>query len=248
MSLIRVTLIVLAVAASSRASAGVVILATDTDGEEKTTQRIVMEGQKLRLESKGGAVIFDGATKRSFQLDTENKAYTEFSEVDRAFMKNLVAQSGKNPNAKKPAGPAFQKTGRTDRALGTSCDVYRVSDLDGEFDQEMCLAAFGAFGVQKSDFAPLRAFGDSMSDMIGEEDVKTGWAEFPGVPLISWDLEDGQRIEKFRVTKIEKRSVPASEFAVPAGWKKNPGFAEQMKGMEKQMQEAMKKQQGGAGR
>jgi hypothetical protein len=42
-------------------------------------------------------------------------------------------------------------------------------------------------------------------------------------------MEGGQRRETFRATKVEKRAVPASEFAAPAGWKRNPGFAEQMK-------------------
>jgi hypothetical protein len=221
MPLARLALAVLAVAAWSPAAAGVVIEGTDASEDSKTV-RFVMDGQKLRMDTNGGAqaMIFDGATKRSVQLDAASKSYTEFTKDDIAKMKAMMAQAGvqQGAGAAKKRTIRYEKTGKTDRALGKSCDVYRVVDPDGTSDEEMCVAPYGSFGVDRADLA--------------------------GLPLLAWDEEDGQRRETFRATKIEKRSVPGSEFSVPAGWKKNPGFAEQME----QMQQQLKQQQGATGK
>jgi hypothetical protein len=176
-------------------------------------------------------MIFDGATGRSVQLDPEEKTYVEFTKDDLAKMNAMIAQGGGKKGGKL-FEVKYEKTGRTEKALGKSCDVYRVVRADEPDDgEEMCVAPFGSFGVAKSDFEAFRAFGEFMSG-IGGGEVDRSWADLPGVPLVTWDVEDGERKEEFRATKVEKRSVPASEFAVPAGWKKGPGFAEQMKGLE----------------
>jgi hypothetical protein len=251
MSPTRLALVVLALAASSRALAGVVIEGSELDGKEQKTSRFLMEGQKLRVETADGdAMIFDGATKQSVQLDPSEKSYTEFTPEDVAKMKAMMEQAraagasagAGAPVVKKVGKIRYEKTGKTDKALGKGCDVYRVLGADGQIDEEMCLAPWGAFGVDRADFAGFRAFGEFASDMSGGE-VQRDWADLPGIPLIAWDKEGEARTESFRATKIEKRSIPASEFSVPAGWKKNPGFAEQMRQMEQQM-----KQGGGAGK
>lgn len=237
MTLVRLALVALAVATAARASAGVVIEGTSSHGDEKETQRILIEGQKLRMESKDGAMIFDGAAKRSYQLDTSSKSYTEFTAADFAKMKAMMEQAraagGQSaPKAKVTRTLRYEKTGKTESALGKSCDVYRVKDDDGTADEEMCLAPWGTFGVQRADLEGFRAMGEFAADMSGGE-VERDWADVPGVPLIAWENEDGARKESFRATKIEKKSIAASEFTVPAGWKKNPGFAEQMEQLQK---------------
>jgi hypothetical protein len=242
MSLARLAALAALVAAAP-ALAGVVIEGTD-DGE---TQRFVMEGQKLRVdtgESKE-AMVFDAATKTSVQLDPASKTYTEFTKDDLAAMQAMMKERG---GPKKVRTTKYEKTGKTDEALGKRCDVYRVVESDAEPDDEeqtLCLAPFGTFGVSRDDFAAFRAFGEYASQMSGGE-VERSWADLPGIPLLAWEKEDGETRESFRATKVEKRRVPPSEFAVPAGWKKGPGFAEQMKQMQQQMQELQKGQDGGA--
>jgi hypothetical protein len=231
----------LALLSTGSARAGVVIEGTD-DGE---TQRFVMDGQKLRLESgkQGEAMIFDGAKKTSVQLDPANKTYTEFTNEDLAAIQAMAKTSGVG---KKVRSTRYEKTGKTDKALGKSCDVYRVVESGGEpgeeqDEQTVCLAPFGTFGISRADFAPFTAFGDYASQLAGGE-IDRGWADIPGVPLIAWEKEDGETKETFRATKVEKKSVPASEFAVPAGWKKGPGFAEQMRQMKQQYEQHQQQQ------
>jgi hypothetical protein len=220
------------------ARAGVVI--EGKDGGEM--QRIVMDGSKLRMEGKDQAgksvLIYDGDAKRSIQLHPEQKSYLEFTSDDLKKMAAMAKEAREKAGAAEPKkekrATRYEKTARTDKALGKRCDVYEVKE-DGA-SEEMCIVPFGTFGVQKQDFAALRAFGDFAADMAGG-DVDRSWSELPGVPVISWRLEGGERHESFRATRIEKVKVPASEFAVPAGFTKEPGFAEQMEALQKQMGE-----------
>ncbi|HET7754560.1 MAG TPA: DUF4412 domain-containing protein [Anaeromyxobacteraceae bacterium] len=232
MTIVRAAAAALAFALASGASAAVVIEGKEGD----KTQRFVMDGKKLRLESGEGseAMIFDAATQRSIQLDPATKTYTEFKKEDLDKLQAMMKERG---GPKKVRTTKYEKTGKTDTALGKSCDVYRVVESDAEADdteQTLCLAPFGTFGVNREDFAPFRAFGEFASQLSGGE-VERSWADVPGIPVIAWEKEDGQRKETFRATKVERRSVPATAFEVPAGWKKGPSVGEQMRDMQQQM-------------
>jgi hypothetical protein len=236
MSHTRIALAVLAIATASRVSAGVVIEGTGGDGEEKGRQRFLMEGHKLRVDSRDGenAMIFDGATKRMIQLDAKERSYLEITQDDAAKLKAMRAQIGAAA-AKKPLSRRYEKAGRSDSALGKSCDVYRVVLGEGRSEEELCVAPFGTFGVERSDFESFRAFGQYASDVSGGA-VERDWADLPGVPLIAWHTSGGARRESFRATKVEKRSIAATEFSVPAGWTRKPGVAEQLEQLEQHLQ------------
>jgi hypothetical protein len=225
MNVARLAVAALALTASLGARAGVVI---EGVAEEKP-QRILMDGQKLRIDSDGRhAVVFDGGTKRSLQLDLQSKTYTEITKEDLATIQAMMKQAGAAAPPK-PRAPRFEKTGKSEQVLGKRCDVYRIVESDGGGSDEMCVAPFGTFGVESADLGGFRALGDFASEMTGGGELERSWADVPGLPLASWEVEGGQRRETFRATKVEKRAVPASEFAAPAGWKRNPGLAEQMK-------------------
>jgi len=243
MPLFRLSSAVALVLLATAARAGVVIEGKD-EGE---TQRFVMEGQKLRIDTgEDGVMIFDAAAQKTIHLDPANKTYTEFTQAELARMRGAANERA----PKRPRTTKYEKTGRTDEAVGKKCDVYRVVESDAEPDDEeqtLCLASFGTFGVSRDDFAPFRAFGEFASQLSGGE-VERSWADLPGIPLIAWEKEGAETRETFRATKVEKRRVAASEFAAPAGWKKGPGLAEQMKEYEKQMkdlEQQMKQGQGG---
>lgn len=215
-----------ALASPPAALAGALIEGTD----EETPSRILMEGPKVRIESGGQVMIFDGAAKRSLQIDVEQRTYTEFTKDDFAKMREMMKQAGASaPASGKPRSTRYEKTGKTEQALGKRCEIYRITE-DGQASGEMCIAPFGTFGVQRADFEGFRAIGELATELTGGE-LDKNWADLPGVPLLSWDVEGGERRESFRATKVEKRSVPASEFAAPAGFERQPGFAEQMRQM-----------------
>lgn len=239
MPLARLFAAALAFALASAASAGVIIEGKDEDTPD---QRFVMEGKKIRIDSGGGdAMIYDAGTKKAIQLDPSTKTWSEFTAEDVAKLRG--AATGGAPA--KTRTTKYVKTSATEKALGKTCNVYRVEESGGDAkdeEQTLCVAPFSAFGMTKADFAPFLAFGDFASEMSGGE-LERSWADLPGVPLIAWEKEGEEpRRETFRATKVEKRSVPASEFAVPAGWKQGPGFAEQMREIQEQMKQMQQDQ------
>ena len=233
----RLSLAVVLLLAASRASGGALIEGTSGDRGATGPERMLADGQNVRVEMKGGerAVIFDGAGKRMIQLEPASRSYTEITQADMEKVRALMSQHGAAPE-KKPISRRYEKTGRTDSALGKSCEVYRAVDAEGKSHDELCLAPFGSFGVERSDFEGFRALGAFANAMAGREGERN-WAEIPGVPLIGWRTEGGARKETFRATKVEKRSFPASEFSVPAGWTRRPGPAEQLEQLQLKMGE-----------
>ena len=229
-------------AASLPASAAVVI--EGKEGEEP--QRIVLDGNRMRMEAKEGdrrnVMIYDGDAKRFVQLDLEKKTYTEFTQSDLKAMRAMVDEqlaalppeqremAAKAMGKDRPEQRRWVKAGRSDRAAGAACDVYRLGGEGEQGEEEMCVAPFGSFGVQKSDLVALRAFEEAIQQLSpGQGGAGVHWSDLPGVPVIAWESEDGKKKETFRATKVEKARAAASDFAVPAGFAKDPGFAEQMK-------------------
>src|SRR5690349_8510154 len=122
MPLARVATLAALALLAAPARAGVVIEGKDGD----QTQRIAMEGQKLRMEGRDqegkSVMLFDGAARRSVQLHPDKKSYLEFTSEDlqamSAMVKDAQAKHGAPAKGKKPDGARYQKTGRTDQALG----------------------------------------------------------------------------------------------------------------------------------
>jgi hypothetical protein len=231
----RLSLAVLMVLAASRASGGVLIEGTSGDRGAKGPERFLAEGQNVRVETKDGesALIFDGAGKRMIQVDEATRSYTVITQADMEKVRALMSQRGAAPS-KKPFSRRYEKTARTDSALGKPCEVYRAVDAEGKSHDELCIAPFGSFGVERSDFEGFRGLGAFANAMAGHEGEQN-WADLPGVPLVAWRTEGGARKETFRATKVEKRSIPATEFSVPAGWTRKPGPVEQLEQLELKM-------------
>jgi hypothetical protein len=215
--LARLAVAALVLASALAARAGVLI--EGTDGE--TPYRILAEGPRVRVETVGShATVFDGAARRALLLDLANETYVELTKDDLARLEAAAKRTGAvAPAAASPPAARFERTGRT-AALGRRCDVYRL--VEGDVARtEICVAAFGSFGVERADLAGFRPLGALASEMTGVALVRS-WADLPGVPLVSWELEDGVPRETFRATKLEKRTIETSEFTAPAGWKRNP--------------------------
>jgi hypothetical protein len=223
----------LALAAALPAAAGVVMEAA----EDGATSVVQIEGNRMRVESKDGVMIFDGDAKRLYQLDPAHRNYREMTEGDlkdmRAELEKAVkemppemraqveAQMGAGRRDRKPA-VKWEKTGRSDKGLGRSCAVYREI-VDGKPTGEVCVVPFDALGVRREDFQVFEAMADFVRSFGDQQAVgSVEWRDVPGMPVVTWDVDGGKRTEEFRATKLQKASVPADRFKPPAGWEKVP--------------------------
>lgn len=221
------------------AHAGLIIEGTE-GGEASTT---VLEGKRLRVEVAGseGAMIWDGETRKIVYIEPREKQYSEITEGEAkaasAEAEKRLAQmppeirarieeqmGGSKKAAARPV-VKWERTGKSDTALGRRCDVYRQL-LDGKLEGEACLIPFDALKMEPADLAALESFAQYMAALspVGGSQ-SAGWTELtkaPGFPAITWKIEDGKRTEQFRATKVERTSVSADRFQVPAGFKKVP--------------------------
>jgi hypothetical protein len=173
------------------------------------TLKLEIKGDKSRTETPGlgMASISDATAKKMWMLDPTARTYTELD----------LATAGKAVAAASTAAPKpktkVTKTGRTDVVAGYSCDVYEVDDPSGAMAHtELCMASglsMMALGLT-GPFSMLSAGDDEWKDVLSHGfPLRVLMRDATGAPLV-----------KMEATRIEKKSLPDSEFQVPPGYTK----------------------------
>ena len=110
------------------------------------------------------------------------------------------------------------------------CDGYRKM-VDGTQDEDLCIATLSAAGLTAADFKVLESFSNFMGPLTSSpraprEDFMS-WNEmnkaigFQGMPLDTVHYESGMPSRQDTVQKIERLSLPANTFDLPAGLTKS---------------------------
>lgn len=168
------------------------------------TTSFEMKGTKMRTETKGVLAtvsITDAEAKKTWTIDNTARTYTEIE----------LAKLSSSPATKtaKPTSTA-RSLGKSDKVAGYSCDLWEVTDATMRV--EVCLASglsMLALGLS-GPFSTLTRGDDAWSEVLSH-----------GFPLrIVVNDPSGKPMMKMEATRIEKKSVPDSEFAIPAGYTK----------------------------
>jgi hypothetical protein len=232
---------------AGRAQAGVTIV---MQRGADATSTLYVDGDKMRMENpvsqKEHTVVIDAAAKRMLMINDAEKSYSEVTEADmkrfgemmkarraemQEHMKSMPPDQRKHMEemmggggAAKPHELKFEKLGQKKTVNGFSCEMYRVTD-NGDPKEEDCLAPWSAGILQRSDFAGLRKFAEDMAKESGAMGPGGGgrtfeqFDKYPGFPVTRHPLEPGQH-EDEQLKSVKRGSIPASTFAVPAGYKK----------------------------
>jgi outer membrane lipoprotein-sorting protein len=177
---------------------------TSLGASTAVAMKFKLKGTKMRTETAGlgYATITDADAKKSWTLNPSARTYTEIA---------LPSKTSAAPKSKVKA----VKTARTDTVAGRACDVYEMVDPSSPTPSpiEMCMASgLGMIALGLS--GPFASFAQ------GEDDA---WSEAfsHGFPLrITLRDPSGKPIVNMEATRIERKSVPDSEFQVPAGYTK----------------------------
>jgi hypothetical protein len=168
-----------------------------------------VKGTKLRFEApdsggpmSGGYVIFDTTAKKMTAVNDAKKT---------AMVMDVGAFQGLAPGAAAGPKPTVDKTGKSDVVAGYACDVWKVSDPNGEH-ADVCVAKGITFP----------AMGRHASWMSSLEDT------FP-LRAISYDSA-GKEKSRMEVTKVDKKALDDAMFQVPPGYT-TQDMAEMMKGL-----------------
>jgi hypothetical protein len=160
---------------------------------------------------------------RLAQLPPEQRAQIEALMASRGLGGAPGARAG-GP----PAQPqiAYVKTGNSKTVGNWRCDFYRKT-RNGEQEEDVCLAPIGSAGLSAADFQVLDRMSSFMAPMTSSPMVPRndfmGWnamnkaVGFQAVPLDTLLYDNGKPSAEDAVTKIERTTIPASTFELPAG-------------------------------
>jgi hypothetical protein len=167
---------------------------------------------------------------------SEPKKTIMLNEAQRTY---AVMEHDEVPRAPR-AGGKVERIG-SDRVAGYACDKVRVTLESGDGHQEVCVTKeLGKMSI----LARMTAEDDE--DVLGQ----LRRAGLDGVPVATRAFdEDGKPGVSMLLTAAKRQVVPASMFAVPAGYTEtgmagvmaSPEQAKQMDAAMKEMQERMKK-------
>jgi len=135
--------------------------------------------------------------------------------------------------AAQPAQVAYERMGGTRTVGKWPCTPYKVT-VDGAERTEMCIARLGDVGLSRDDLKALAQFGtfmQSMMTMPGADKHRPAGAfdfdgmskaiGYDGIPVETARLSaDGKPQVESTIKSVDRTSIPAATFEVPAGYTK----------------------------
>lgn len=187
-------------------------------GAKKETMTQAYKGNQVRTEmgreGREGVMLMDGGARTMTVVMPNEKMYMVMS-LDRPGM------GGNQPDAQgKP--PKLTATGKTETIAGHTCEVYRFAEEEGKPEtMEMCVAkGLGYFMMGAGGGGMMGRGRDPMAGVAGAaanpEYMKLYKDGF--FPLRMTRIEGGKSELMMIATNIEKKSLDANAFKVPAGF------------------------------
>ena len=190
-----------------------------------------LKGDKARVEMSRGegqanVMIFDAQTRMMQMAMPGQKSYMEISmggERGQLLKEALDKQT-------------VERTGKTDRIAGYSCEVWRITDKEHDrLKNDICVAK--GFGKAATFWVDPKEMRRSSQPSWVKQLVEEGGF---GLRSIHYD-EAGKESSRMEVTSIDRRKLDAGLFAFPAEWAK-----QDMSAMQERMK-AMREQKGQGG-
>jgi hypothetical protein len=161
-------------------------------------------------QSNRGAVIFDSKTRMMTMIMYDQKRYMT---TPMGAMDSMIAGVREGHKAPKIS---FKDTGRSEVVAGVKCEIYHGTTTreDGKVEEgEACLAKGVGFNMMEN-FTGKRGSSDPATELFREFAAKD-------LRMIkAWRMKDGKMEVALEATKIERKSIPDSEFLPPPGFTK----------------------------
>ncbi|HEX6834099.1 MAG TPA: hypothetical protein VF132_11250, partial [Rudaea sp.] len=167
----------------------------------RALSRIELSGQKMRTDAGGTSVLFDVRSAKMYVLLHDKKQYMDMDKIAQqvgaamaqanAALANLPpeqrAMIEKQMGAHLPGGGGralvkMTPTGASDRVAGYACQVYRT-EINGEYEQDSCLANLSDAGISAADQATVRAAFQQMKALSEKMSAGTFRSPMADMPL-----------------------------------------------------------------
>lgn len=206
---------------------------------------------------KGGVMIFDGDQQTLWTIDQKKERYTEVTEADanrihemqqqmeqqmkdrlkalppdqrKEMEERLDAMKGKPAEAPKLT---FEPNGETKKTKnGFSCKPYRVLG-DGKPIEEACFIPWKETGLSADDFRAFDALDQFFRKLGGgkgnqQNRIFADLLQSPGIPAhVAMINPDGTLGAEQDLVILKKENIPADQFSLPPGLKKESLFGKQ---------------------
>jgi hypothetical protein len=195
-------------------------------------RRSYMEMTPETMQQMAGQIA--GATAQLGAAQAQMQArLAQLPPEQRAQIEALMASRGLGgPPGGRAAGPppppqiAYTRAGASKAVGNWRCDVYRKTS-NGQQEEDVCLAPITAAGLSAADFQVLERLSAFMAPVMSSPMVPRtdylGWnamnkaVGFQAVPLDTMLYDSGKPYAEEMVTKIERTTIPANTFELPAG-------------------------------
>lgn len=215
-----------------------------------------IEADRLKIVTPQNTVIFRGDLMRTWVIGTAAGSYVEITpEVVSAFAARIAAAQtpgspeqlrlqerlSKLPPQQRAAAEqqlrgltggaatpqaSYAKTGTTKAVSSWRCETYDKT-VDGQKQEQLCIAPIAALGLTDADFRALDLFSAFMGPIatspIAPRADYLNWAVmnkaigFSGIPLEAILLSGGQPSLQDTVQKVERAAIRTAEFDLPPG-------------------------------
>jgi hypothetical protein len=195
-----------------------VINATMTGREGPMPVTITTKGDKTRMDMTAPAGRGPGG-QMSFIMNSDDHTSLMLMHSQKMYVQMKGVNTDSIRNTKLPK--QFEKTGKTETVAGIKCDDYHAVDENG---REATLCAAPGMGSWVFAMGGRRP-GASNMPAWAQELVRKGFF----LLKVTGENSDGTPVS-MEVTKVEKKSVPDSEFQAPSDYKAMSGMGGGMGG------------------
>jgi hypothetical protein len=254
---LSVVVVLLATAGSSAFAGVVITSTnTNFASKETSPIGAYIEADRLKIVTPQSTVIFRGDLMRTWVIATSGGTYVEITpEIVTAFAARIAAaqtpgspeqirlqerlaklppqqravaeQQLRGLNGSADARPAtYAKTGMTKAVSSWRCEIYGKT-VDGQKQEELCIAPISVLGLADADFRALDMFSAFMGPIatspIAPRADYLNWAVmnkaigFSGIPLEATLLSGGRPALQDTMQKVERMNIQAAEFELPSG-------------------------------
>lgn len=246
----RAFIIALFATSSAYAQGVVMVMNQTPGGGQPTQVRMQLDSTHARTEIRDQGqqmtVTYDAAAKVMRMIDNAKKTYTEITEQDIKQMAGMMAQmqaqmknmppevqkqmAGRGGMPGMPGAGAPQARTTYKRTGSSKVGQWACTTYDGfrgaEKVAEVCAAESGV-NVTAADFQVIQQLADMMKSMAPpgalDQIATFGTVEsqgFAGLPVRTVSFQNGKPVSTTELVELRREAIPASVFAVPAGFKK----------------------------
>lgn len=217
---------------------------TDSDGsttflsDGKIKERTKGEPYYSVLDAQKGTILYVDTAKKRYAMDTiDNFCKSMVSEMEKAMQqipkeqREEMARIMKKGNGKAPK-VSVTKEGDGGTVAGYKTTKYRVL-ADGKLHEELWLSTDAALMKELGGFYTqvMKKFEKCMASVqaMGNMPISPSDSpEYKKLDQAGWELKSKTysfgEAHTHEILKLERKSIPDSEFAVPAGYKKVPAM------------------------